>query len=68
MCSTLLELLLESGGDLAAGEGEEAGPLLHAAASVGCLDCLRLLTRREASKEAQVRLWVPGDGQTLVHR
>ncbi|XP_064106002.1 ankyrin-3-like [Macrobrachium nipponense] len=57
ICSKVLEVLLESGGDVEGGsEGEntgEAGTLLHAAAFAGCLDCVRVLLKRSAKLETK---------------
>ncbi|XP_066982454.1 uncharacterized protein [Macrobrachium rosenbergii] len=57
ICSKVLEVLLESGGDAEGGiEGEnagEAGTLLHAAAFAGCLDCVRVLLKRSAKLETK---------------
>ncbi|XP_064106024.1 uncharacterized protein LOC135215374 [Macrobrachium nipponense] len=57
ICSKVLEVLLESGGDVEGGsEGEnagEAGTLLHAAAFAGCLDCVRVLLKCSAKLETK---------------
>ncbi|XP_042235689.1 serine/threonine-protein phosphatase 6 regulatory ankyrin repeat subunit C-like isoform X2 [Homarus americanus] len=59
VCWSLLELLLDAGGDMAPPDGT---PLLHAAASVNCLECIRLLLARGASVDSQD----PG-GHTPLH-
>ncbi|KAG7161191.1 Ankyrin repeat, PH and SEC7 domain containing protein secG-like 2 [Homarus americanus] len=51
VCWSLLELLLDAGGDMAPPDGT---PLLHAAASVNCLECIRLLLARGASVDSQL--------------
>lgn len=54
-CEALLGLLLDAGGDVGRGEGQEAGTPLHAAAKSGCLRCLKTLTTRGAPVDARVR-------------
>ncbi|XP_068232610.1 uncharacterized protein [Palaemon carinicauda] len=57
VCSKVLEALLDSGGDVEGGnedeKGTEAGTLVHAAASAGCVDCLGVLLKRSAKVETK---------------
>ncbi|KAK8741700.1 hypothetical protein OTU49_002350 [Cherax quadricarinatus] len=62
VCSTLVELLLGAGGDLNSNQEGEAGPLIHTAASVGCLHCLSVLLRLGANIEAK-----DSKGRTPLH-
>lgn len=48
VCTTLLTLLLDAGGDVSAGVCQEEGSLLHAASAVGCVSCIKLLADRGA--------------------
>ncbi|KAK7063128.1 hypothetical protein SK128_019325 [Halocaridina rubra] len=57
LCAPLLEILLESGGDVEGMGGDysagEAGTLMHAAASVGCMKCLQVLMKHSAQIESK---------------
>ncbi|XP_076041878.1 uncharacterized protein LOC143025757 [Oratosquilla oratoria] len=62
VCRQILELLLDSGGDVEAKGGEASGFLTHTAAFEGCTRCLALLKSRGASLETQDAL-----GRTPLH-
>lgn len=62
ICSSLLELLLDSGGDLQSAGGAEFATLPHAAASVGCTRCLGVLNSRGADLDCK-----DSSGRTPLH-